>query len=94
MSTLVELMIVAVAITLLCSNLSLRADLKLTKELLELSRSANKQLEEKLRTANLQIEELTYGKETAAQKKTKIPAFLLADDPMEGALKDVGRLRK
>jgi len=68
--------------------------LKLTKDLLELSRSANTQLTEKLQTANLQIEELKCDNTNADKKRAKIPTFLFADDPMDVALRDVGKLKK
>ena len=84
--------LIVVAVILLFSNLSLRANLKLTKELLELSKSANKQLEEKLYAANLQLKELQFERNNE-NKKPKIPAFLLADDPMDAVFKDVGRAK-
>lgn len=67
-------------------------ELKSTKELLDLSRSANRQLQEKLAIANQQIAELKSGSNGEKPKQPKDPAFLLADDPMEELLRDVGRI--
>lgn len=67
-------------------------DLKATKELLELSKSANKQLSEKLRGAKKQIAELRAGSGDEKAKQLSAPAFLSADDPMDELFRNVGRL--
>lgn len=88
----VSLGIILVVVALICffNNLSLRSDLKWAKEHIELLKSSNNQLADKLKSANVQIEKLTCGNEDT--QNTKIPSFLLADDPMDALLRDVGKM--
>lgn len=89
-----ESAVVLIAIISVCYARSLYTELKLTKELLELSRSANKQMTEKLEIANQQIADIKAGSSDKKTKSTKMPAFLSADDPMDALLRDVGRISR
>lgn len=88
-----KIVLVNAVIGLTCYTSGLYLELKSTKEHLEMVKSANKRLSENLKIANQKIKELT-GECDKTNTKNKIPAFLLADDPMDEILKSVGRLER
>lgn len=88
-----NIILIVVAFILLINNLNLRSDLKWAKEHIELLKSANNKLVTNLENANMKIKELTQGIDPNKHTR-KIPAFLLADDPMDAILRDVGKAKR
>lgn len=88
-----DIILIIVALILFINNMSLRSSLKWSKEYIELLKSANSKLVTNLENANLKIKELTQDSDPNKHTQ-KIPAFLLADDPMEAILRDVGKAKR
>lgn len=89
-----EIIVVNICIGLACYARGLFLELKSTKEHLEMSKNANKRLYENLKFANQQIEELRGESDKTNTNNTKMPTFLLSDDPMDEILKSVGKLER
>ena len=88
-----DIILIVVALILFINNMSLRSSLKWTKEHIELLKSANSKLVNNLENANMKIQELTQGSDSS-KHTPKIPAFLLADDPMDAIFRDAGRVKR
>ena len=82
-----EVVLVVLCVGLAWNNIELRNDLNLTNKLYQITKDSNQSLAKGLKEAKKQIAELKGETENH-----KIPAFLLADDPMDELLKDVGRV--
>ena len=95
-----EIIVANVALVFVCYAASLSKELKAAEEELRKAKLTIKQLYSELQKANKQISKMQQGntaagtQDEAGGKKEKIPAFLLADDPMEALLKDVGKLSR
>ena len=68
---------------------------KSTEAELEEAKRTIKFLENNLRIANSEIKNLKYGsdKSKPSANNNQIPDFLLADDPMQALLHEVGKVR-
>jgi hypothetical protein len=94
MPVLLEIILANAVIGLACYARGLYLELKKTKEHLEMVKNINRRLNDSLNIANQRISELTEGKGETNKRHTKIPGWLLADDPMDEILKSVGRVEK
>ena len=102
MSIGLGIVIAVVAIILFFNNLSLRSDLEQEKDLNILLKRANNQLSEQLQCANQKIDALTNKRIDELIEQLSLnniqhsytPSFLLADDPMDALLDNVGKIKK
>lgn len=87
-----QIILVLACIGLALKNFGLSQDLKQAEEFLKMYKNTNERLNSKLKKANEQIAELKAANGESKPKTTKIPSFLLADDPMDALFRSVGRL--
>ena len=82
-------------IALACFTRSLYLELKDTRDKLEKTRTIMNTFYNELQATRKKLDNLQRGqKKEQNPPKEKIPSFLLADDPMEALLKDVGKVSK